>query len=188
MPPSAEAGRAALLVVTGPPGAGKSTVAARVVAAHARAVLVEGDRFFAFVARGAVPPWTAQAAEQNGVVLAAAARAAGRFASGGYPVVYDGVLGPWSLPDFVAESGLAHVDYALLLPSEQVCRERVASRAGHGFTDDDAARAMHGEFARAEVDERHVLRDLPGGPDDVAAAVLERSAGGVLRWPLPSRG
>ncbi|MFP5282899.1 MAG: AAA family ATPase, partial [Actinomycetes bacterium] len=74
---SADPSAAALLVVTGPPGAGKSTVAARVVAAYDRAVLVEGDRFFAFVARGAVAPWTPPAAEQNGVVLAAAARAAG---------------------------------------------------------------------------------------------------------------
>ena len=177
----------ALLVVTGPPGAGKSTVAARVVAAHDRAVLVEGDRFFAFVARGAVPPWTPAAAEQNGVVLAAAARAAGRFASGGYPVVYDGVLGPWSLPGFVAESGLTHVDYALLLPSEQVCRERVATRAGHGFTDDAATRTMHREFARAQVAERHLLRDLSGEPQDVAAAVLQAQASGSLRWRLPSR-
>jgi hypothetical protein len=150
-------------------------------------VLVEGDRFFGFVARGAVAPWTPDAAAQNAVVLAAAARAAGRFAVGGYPVVYDGVLGPWSLAGFVAETGLAAVDYALLLPTEQVCRDRVATRTGHGFTDDDAARSMHREFARAEVAERHVLRELADGPDAVAAAVLERQATGALRWPLPSR-
>ena len=184
---SASAG-GGLLVVTGPPGAGKSTVAALVVGAHERAVLVQGDAFFAFVARGAVAPWTPAADAQNGVVLAAAARAAGRFALGGYPVVYDGVLGPWSLASFTVECGLDELDYALLLPTEAVCRERVATRTGHGFTDDAAARTMHREFATAEVDERHVLRDLAGSPAEVAAAVLERQAAGALRWPLPSKG
>ena len=187
MPPSASAG-GGLLVVTGPPGAGKSTVAALVAASHDRAVLVAGDAFFAFVARGAVAPWTPAAAEQNAVVLAAAARAAGRFALGGYPVVYDGVRGPWSLAAFAAECGLDELDYALLLPSEAVCRERVAARTGHGFTDDAATRTMHGEFAAATVEERHVLRDPSGDAHAVAAAVLERQASGALRWPLPSSG
>lgn len=187
MPPSASPAGPGLLVVSGPPGAGKSTVAARVVRALARAVLVEGDRFFAFVARGAVPPWTPAAAEQNAVVLAAAARAAGRFASGGYPVVYEGVVGPWSLPDFAGECGLPQLDYALLLPDLAVCVERVATRSGHSFNDDAATRAMHREFARADVDERHVLREVAGGPDAVAAAVLARQAAGGLRWPLPSK-
>lgn len=184
MPPSASSSGPGLLVVSGPPGAGKSTVAAWIVSVHARAVLVEGDRF---VARGAIAPWSPAAAEQDAVVLAAAARAAGRFASGGYPVVYDGVVGPWSLADFTTECGLAQLDYALLIPDVAVCVERVATRAGHGFTDDAATRTMHREFARAEVDERHVLRDVAGGPHAVAAAVLERQAAGALRRPLPSR-
>ena len=69
-----------------------------------------------------------------------------------------------------------------LLPDVDVCAQRVATRTGHGFTDDAATRSMHREFAAAEVDERHVLRDLSGGPDAVAQAVLERQAGGALRW------
>jgi len=45
-----------LLVITGPPGAGKSTVA-RILAERVEpSVLVEGDSFFAFLARGAIPP------------------------------------------------------------------------------------------------------------------------------------
>ncbi len=85
---------ASLLVVTGPPGAGKSTVA-RILADRAEpSVLVEGDVFFGFLARGAIPPWLAQSNDQNEVVTAAAAAAAGRYASGGYETVYDGVVAP----------------------------------------------------------------------------------------------
>jgi Mrp family chromosome partitioning ATPase len=41
-------GVGSLLVITGPPGAGKSTMARAVAAAADNSVLVEGDAFFAF--------------------------------------------------------------------------------------------------------------------------------------------
>jgi hypothetical protein len=81
------------------------------------------------------------------VVIEAAASAAGRFAAGGYTVVYDGVLGPWFLPAFAHATGLDRLCYVVLLPSEEVCLARVAGRTGHGFTDPDATRRMHREFA-----------------------------------------
>ena len=64
-----------LLVVSGPPGAGKSTVAPLVCAAFTPAALVRGDHFFAFWTQGAIPPWLPAAQEQNEVVVAAAAAA-----------------------------------------------------------------------------------------------------------------
>jgi hypothetical protein len=71
----------ALLVVTGPPGAGKSIVA-RIVAPHFDpSVLVDGDAFFGFVECGFIEPWLAGSHEQNDVVVHAAA-AAGRFTAG----------------------------------------------------------------------------------------------------------
>ena len=44
---------ASLVVVTGPPGAGKSTVARALADSFEPSVLVAGDAFFAFLARGA---------------------------------------------------------------------------------------------------------------------------------------
>ena len=46
-----------LLIVTGPPGAGKSTVAKLLAASMPRSVLVQGDAFFGFLANGAIDPW-----------------------------------------------------------------------------------------------------------------------------------
>ncbi|MGH9184553.1 MAG: hypothetical protein ACRD0U_01865 [Acidimicrobiales bacterium] len=43
-----------------------------------------------------------------------------------------------------------------------------------GFTDEAATTKMHGEFLRARVADRHVLRDPPG--DAAAAADLIESA------------
>jgi hypothetical protein len=79
--------------------------------------------------------------DQNSVVIDAAA-AAGRFVTGGYTTIYDGVVGPWFLPRFVQSSGLEELDYLILLPSVDRCVQRVAARTGHGFSDADATRKM----------------------------------------------
>jgi len=163
-----------LLVVTGPPGAGKSSVARIVADAARHSALIEGDAFFGFLASGAIEPWRPESNDQNTVVTKAAASAAGAFAAGGFATVYDGVVGPWFLPTFGAATGLERLDYAVLLPSVEVCVHRVATRPDHGFTDEAATRKMHAEFVRARVDERHVLRDTPG--DATAAADLIESA------------
>jgi gluconate kinase len=170
-----------LLVVTGPPGAGKSTVARAIADTFDPSVLVEGDAFFAFLARGAIEPWLPASWRQNEIVVHAAAAATGRFAAGGYATVYDGVLGPWYLPDFAAAAGVGDLHYVSLQPPVEWCVRQVATRAGHGFTDEAATRQMHGEFARSAIDQRHVITDLGSTPEDVTAGVLARFRAGSLR-------
>lgn len=61
--------------------------------------------------------------------------------------------------------------------------DQVANRLGHGFTDEDATRQMHREFARADINERHVLADLRGPADGTAAEIARRVQDGTLRYP-----
>jgi cytidylate kinase len=171
-----------LLVVTGPPAAGKSTVSEMVVRAAERSVLVEGDSFFGFLATGAVEPWLPESDEQNTVVVRAAASAAGSFAQGGYTTVYDGVVAPWFLPTFGAATGLDRLEYVMLLPRVETCVQRVLTRRNHPFSDETATRKMHAEFASARIAERHVVRDPPDEVAEVAAIIESARSTGQLTY------
>ncbi|MFT3852821.1 MAG: AAA family ATPase [Ilumatobacteraceae bacterium] len=171
-----------LLIVTGPPGAGKSTVAELVAARlPAPTVLVEGDAFFAFLRAGAIDPWLPAAHPQNEAVTAAAGATTGRFAAS-FNTVYDGVLGPWFLDEFLAAAGLAEADYAVIVPPVDVCVRRVAERRNHGFTDEPATRHMHEQFRVAATDPRHVVDDPTTDASAVADLILAARAEGRLRW------
>jgi len=86
-----------VLVLTGPPGAGKSTVARALTAQLDQAVLVRGDDVLGCVVSGFVDPWLPDAHTQNRAALAATAATAREYAISGYPVVVDTVLGHWHL-------------------------------------------------------------------------------------------
>ncbi len=173
---------APLVVLTGPPGAGKSTVGELLAGSFERSALVGGDAFYGFLARGAIIPWEDAATGQNEVCTAAAGAACGRFAAGGFTVVFDGMVGPWFLSQFLAATGLPALDYAVLLPPEELVVERVRTRVGHGFRDEAAARHMHREFVRSDPDPRHLIT-VADGPDQIAAAIAARLAAGSLRYP-----
>ena len=163
-----------LVVVTGPPGAGKSSVSEHLANKFAPSALVAGDSFFAMIKQGYILPWLSEARRQNAVIIEAAAATAGRFADI-CTVVYDGVLGPWFLPTFVRVSGLAYLHYVILLPPLEVCLERVQNRADHGFGDLSVTGDLYEQFAGTDVDRRHVINES----DDHPAKVAELISGGL---------
>lgn len=169
-----------LLIVSGPPGAGKSAVAAALADRYDPSVLIEGDAFFGFLRRGAVAPWLPEADPQNLVVSAAAGAAAGRFAAGPAVVVYDGVIGPWHLYGFLGHAGLVSCSYAVVLPPLEQCLHQVRTRTGHPFVDEDATRHMHAQFAGAAIEARHLFANPPGGFDQTVEAIATAHVAGTL--------
>jgi cytidylate kinase len=173
---------AELIVITGPPGAGKSTVSADLATLFDRSALIPGDEFFAFLRNGAIPPWLASSDKQNAAVVEAAAAAAGRLVSYCH-VVYDGVVAPAFRATFLEQTGLAHLHYAVLKPTLDLCLDRVRKRKGHGFTDCNAAIQMWNQFHQADIENSCLFEDSDMPSSELARLIVRHVVSGSIRYP-----
>jgi cytidylate kinase len=170
-----------ILIVTGPPGAGKTTMARALVDRFELAVLLEGDVYFRSVVRGWIAPWTTPARHQNTVVTQAMAASAGEFARGGYTVVLEGIIGPWFLDTFVPAAGGVAVHYLIVRPQADIAMARAVAREAPELVDPAPVAQMYEAFASHGGYERHVIDTSDHTVDDTVDEVLKRLAAGTLR-------
>lgn len=177
MNPEAAATPEPVVIVTGPPGVGKTTVAGLLARRRERSVHLEADAFFRFVRSGHVEPWRPESREQNEVVMGIASEAAAAYASAGYFTVVDGIV----LPDwFLAPVGDSlrvaghRVAYAVLREPVDVCTARVEAREGSSeLVEPAVVEQIWQGFAAMGEHERHAL-DLGGRAPEEATDLLER--------------
>lgn len=179
---------APLLLLTGSPGSGKTTVAPLVADHHEPSVCLNLDWFFAKLRRGAIEPWRAEAHAQNRTVLHAAAEACTTFAAEGYVCVAEGILYPFMLDLFAAAGASRGValHYVVLGAPIDVVQQRIVDRkvepqhAG-ALADATVVDDLWTLFEQQGVAERHWVDTGRGGPDEVAEEVDRRFRAGEFR-------
>ncbi len=139
-----------ILILTGPPGSGKTTVSQLLAEQLPRAVQLESDEFFHFIRSGYVEPWGPTAHDQNTVVMRIVADAASTYANAGYFTIIDGIIIPgWffePLRDSLTERG-HQVAYAVLRASVGTCQSRCSDRALEPLSDASAVKQLWNAFA-----------------------------------------
>jgi predicted kinase len=178
---------ASLLIVSGAPGTGKTTLAAALAAAAPRGLHLRSDVFYGFPAHP-IDPATPGAHAQNRCVIRAVGRAAGAFAEGGYDVFLDGIFGPWFLAELIGALGpsSAPPDYVVLRADPDEAVARVARRDGPGA--EGRVRHMHRALADLGALEGHALDTRGASPARARAELERRRACGALRLPPSLRG
>ncbi len=121
-----------IVIISGAPAAGKSSVAESLCARYDRTVHLKTDELYASIRMGFVSPWKPESDRQNHMVSRAAARAATAFAQELYAVFIDGVIGPHLLPEYIDElrAAAVPVHFVVLRPSLEAVVRRGTTREG----------------------------------------------------------
>ncbi|WP_031077383.1 AAA family ATPase [Streptomyces sp. NRRL WC-3742] len=188
-PPAVQPLGGQVTVLTGPPGAGKSTVAALLADRLTPSVHLHSDDFWHCIKQGSIPPYLPEAHQQNQVVLRVLVAAAFGYAAGGYQVICDGVVGPWFVDLFraAAEERALPLNYVVLRPDRHTTLERAAGRTGDALTDPGPIRSMHDQFRDLGDYERNVLDSSAMTAEATADSILEDLRGGAYLLVAPSR-
>jgi len=169
--------------VTGPPGAGKTTVARPLSAHFDRAVHLESDFFFRSISAGYLQPWKPESHGQNASVMEIVAGVAVGYADAGYFTIVEGIFAPrWFLEpvrDALRTAGHG-VACAVLQASLATCMTRLSQRGAADLPDANVIEQLWLEFVELGGLESHTIDGDTIDAESSVAEILTRLRAGEL--------
>lgn len=119
------------------------------------------DDFWHYIVSGAIAPFAPESHDQNQTVMQVISNAAFTYATGGFVVIIDGIIGPWMLAHFRDTGGTpkaSRLHYVVLRPSREEALRRAQSRTAlDALVDEEPIVSMWDQFSDLGKLEGHVI-------------------------------
>jgi chloramphenicol 3-O-phosphotransferase len=166
-----------ILILTGPPGSGKTSVGHALAGRYERSVHLEADSFFRFIQAGYVSPWRPESHAQNTFVMGLVADAAAGYAGQGYRTIVEGIFAPrWFLEPVMERLRAAgHRTICVVLDAPlDVCRSRLGEREGLELPERSVIEQLWAAFRDLEGVDCPVMDTSAASPTDTARLIAQR--------------